>query len=80
MKLEKMEFGGIKGRCLSDMVVQIFNEFQEQINKFSNSTYNPLDVSNKASAYTPVHLRYLLTRTYLCTCYVCYCTYVCINL
>lgn len=47
MKLEKMEFGGIKGRSLSEMVVQIFSDFQEQVAKFSNSTYNPLDLTDK---------------------------------
>ena len=47
LKLEKIEFGGIQGRCLSEMVVHIFTEFQELTGKFTNSTYDALDVHNK---------------------------------
>lgn len=47
MKLEKIEFGGIQGRCLSEMVAQIFTEFQELIGKISNNTYDALDVHNQ---------------------------------
>ena len=47
MKLEKIEFGGIQGRCLSEMVAQIFTEFQELTGKINNSTYDALDVHNQ---------------------------------
>ena len=47
LKLEKVEFGGVKGRCLSEMVSQIFNEFQELMNKISSSSYDPLDLTSK---------------------------------
>ena len=50
LKLEKVEFGGVKGRCLSEMVAQIFNEFQELMNKIGSSTYDPLDLSSKVPA------------------------------
>ena len=46
LKLEKVEFGGVKGLSLGEMVVQIYNEFQELMSRFTNSTYNPLDVNN----------------------------------
>lgn len=47
MKLEKIEFGGIKGRCLSEMVAHIFLEFQELASKFNTSTYDALDIHTK---------------------------------
>ena len=47
LKLEKVEFSGVKGRSLGEMVEQIYNDFQELMSKFTNSTYNPLDVNNK---------------------------------
>ena len=46
LKLEKIEIGGSKGGILSELVVQIFTEFTELMNKFTNSTYDPLDVHN----------------------------------
>ena len=45
-KLEKVVFGGSKGQVLSGMVVDIFNEFSELMNKFTNSTYDPLSESS----------------------------------
>ena len=50
MKLEKIEFGGIQGRCLSEMVAHIFTEFQELTGRFTNSTYSALDVHNEVSS------------------------------
>lgn len=49
LKLEKVEFGGTKGRELSEMVVNIFHEFQGVVNKLSHSTYDPLDVHCEVS-------------------------------
>ena len=43
MKLEKVEFGGIKGKMLSSQVVQVFEEFQELYNLFTERTYDSLD-------------------------------------
>ena len=47
MKLEKVEFGGVKGRVLSQLVVNIFMEFQELFKVFADSSYNPLDPEDK---------------------------------
>ena len=47
LKLEKVEIGGVKGRALSAEVLQIYEEFKEEFEKFSNKTYNPLDPTNK---------------------------------
>ena len=43
LKLEKVAFGGSKGQVLTGMVMNIFNEFNELMNKFTNSSYDPLD-------------------------------------
>ena len=43
MKLEKIEFGGIKGKMLSSQVVQVFEEFQELYKLFTERTYDSLD-------------------------------------
>lgn len=43
MKLEKIEIGGIKGKVLSQQVVNIFEEFQNQYKVFTDATYNCLD-------------------------------------
>ncbi len=42
LKLEKVQLGGNKGQSLNEMVEHVFAQFQEQITKFSNSTYDPL--------------------------------------
>ena len=41
-----MAFGGSKGQVLGGMVNDIFHEFTELMNKFMNSTYDPLDESS----------------------------------
>ena len=43
MKLEKIEFGGIKGKMLSAQVVQIFEEFNELYKVFTERSYDSLD-------------------------------------
>ena len=46
LKLEKIEYGGIKGNQLSQVTEGIFNEFQEHFKIFTESTYNPLDLED----------------------------------
>ncbi|XP_062567134.1 dynein beta chain, ciliary-like [Saccostrea cucullata] len=46
MKLEKVELGGIKGKLLSQQVVQLHEEFQEQYGVFTNKSYDCLDPSS----------------------------------
>lgn len=52
-KLEKIELGGIKGRTLSQQVVQIYNEFTECMLVFTNTTYDTLDINNKVCYLPP---------------------------
>ncbi|XP_060681399.1 dynein axonemal heavy chain 11-like isoform X1 [Hemiscyllium ocellatum] len=42
-KLERLEFGGMKGKILSEQVSKMNNEFLECCNVFKESTYDPLD-------------------------------------
>ena len=49
MKLEKVELGGIKGKVLSQQVVNIFEEFQTHYKVFTDATYDPLDPSDPVS-------------------------------
>ena len=49
MKLEKVEFGGIKGNSLGEDVIVNFQEFDEAFKLFTESKYNPLDASDPVS-------------------------------
>ncbi|XP_062322712.1 dynein axonemal heavy chain 11 isoform X2 [Osmerus eperlanus] len=42
-RLEKLEFGGLKGNGLSDQASQMHREFLEHCQVFKDSDYNPLD-------------------------------------
>lgn len=45
-KLEKIEFGGISGGSLSQRVLQLFEEFNEQYKIFTERNYDPLDYND----------------------------------
>uniref|UniRef100_UPI00398EA260 dynein axonemal heavy chain 11-like isoform X1 n=2 Tax=Pristiophorus japonicus TaxID=55135 RepID=UPI00398EA260 len=42
-KLEKLEFGGMKGKMLSEQISKMNNEFLDCCNVFKESNYDPLD-------------------------------------
>lgn len=44
-----MDFGGISGQQLSDLVVQMYNEFTELVNSFQSRGDDPLDITNTVS-------------------------------
>ncbi|XP_069510616.1 dynein axonemal heavy chain 9 [Ambystoma mexicanum] len=46
LKLEKIEFGGIRGKTLSQKVLNMYEEFQELFKIFSERTYDCLDTTN----------------------------------
>ncbi|MCJ8738378.1 hypothetical protein PDJAM_G00035190 [Pangasius djambal] len=46
MKLEKVEFGGVRGRALSQQVVWLHKEFLETYKMFTEKSYDCLDVCN----------------------------------
>ena len=45
-KLEKLEFGGIKGKTLNDKISKLNEEFIESSTIFKEKTYDPLDYNN----------------------------------
>ncbi|XP_068120652.1 dynein axonemal heavy chain 9 isoform X1 [Hyperolius riggenbachi] len=47
IKLEKIEFGGVKGKVLSQTVAEMYQEFQDTFKVFSERTYDCLDTENK---------------------------------
>ena len=49
MKLEKIELGGIKGKVLSQQVVDIFEQFQAQYKVFTEATYDCLNPNDPVS-------------------------------
>uniref|UniRef100_A0A8C4V4J9 Dynein axonemal heavy chain 17 n=1 Tax=Falco tinnunculus TaxID=100819 RepID=A0A8C4V4J9_FALTI len=46
MKLEKIEFSGIKGKALGQQVLDMYEEFQEAYKVFAERTYDCLDLTN----------------------------------
>ncbi|XP_071659373.1 dynein axonemal heavy chain 9-like [Patagioenas fasciata] len=46
MKLEKIEFSGIKAKTLGQQVLDMYEEFQEAYKVFSERTYDCLDLTN----------------------------------
>nr|XP_014350011.1 PREDICTED: dynein heavy chain 9, axonemal-like [Latimeria chalumnae] len=46
LKLEKIEFGGIRGKALSQQVLNMYEEFQEVFKVFSERSYDCLDIAN----------------------------------
>ena len=61
MKLEKIEFGGIKGKMLSAQVVQIFEEFNELYKVFTERSYDSLDPLDEVN--TAISQELLLSYT-----------------
>jgi dynein heavy chain len=61
LRLEKVEFGGVKGKALSTKVFKIFEEFKEEFEKFSNKKYEPLDPDGKVGLVN-YSLTFLLSK------------------
>uniref|UniRef100_A0A8C0IKH9 Dynein axonemal heavy chain 11 n=1 Tax=Chelonoidis abingdonii TaxID=106734 RepID=A0A8C0IKH9_CHEAB len=45
-KLEKLEFGGVKGKTLSEQIYRMNEEFTESCKVFKEKTYDPSDYNN----------------------------------
>lgn len=52
LKLEKIEFGGIKGVVLTLQVQQLFEEFNDKYKVFSERTYDCMDPASNVSMST----------------------------
>ena len=46
LRLEKIQFGGVHGGPLSDMVENMFTEFNDLMNAFIGKPEDPLNISN----------------------------------
>lgn len=46
MRLEKIQFGGVKGQPLSDLVEGMFTEFNDVVNAFIGRPEDPMDITN----------------------------------
>ena len=60
LKLEKVEYAGIKGRMLSAQTVEIYEEFNEMYKTFQDVTYDPLDPQDTVEMHIPFYLLLLL--------------------
>ena len=49
LRLEKIQFGGVHGQPLSDMVEAMFTEFNEQLAAFTGKPEDPLNITNNVS-------------------------------
>ena len=47
LKLEKIEFGGIRGQSLSELVQQMFTNFTTMMTQLTEKNSDPLDPLNK---------------------------------
>jgi dynein heavy chain len=50
LRLEKIQFGGVKGQSLSVLVEAMFQEFNDLMNGFVSRPDDPLDISNNVCA------------------------------
>ena len=57
LKLEKVEYGGVKGTMLSEVTEGMFAEFNDLYKTFTDSSYDPLDLSDD--------VRIALTNTFV---------------
>ncbi|XP_054847065.1 dynein axonemal heavy chain 11 [Eublepharis macularius] len=57
-KLEKLEFGGIKGKNLNDQIYRLNEEFMESCKNFKERTYDALDFNNVEFDEDYVHFKY----------------------
>ena len=65
LRLEKMDFGGIHGQHLSDLVVAMYNEFTELTNAFQSGGDDPLDIASDVSTSWNVHVKELKEKVEL---------------
>lgn len=49
LRLEKIQFGGVHGQPLSDMVEAMFTEFNELLAAFTSKPEDPLNIANNVS-------------------------------
>ena len=58
LRLEKIEFAGVKGHVLSDLVLRMFEDFTELSNVFQSRSDDPLDINNTVSVQCVMYIQY----------------------
>jgi dynein heavy chain len=49
LRLEKIEFSGVRGQMLSDLVAEMFTEFTDKSNQFQGAAKDPLNIADTVS-------------------------------
>ena len=65
LKLEKIEYGGVKGTMLSEVTLAMFGEFNDLFKVFTDSSYDLLDLTDDVSvAYDVTKIRHYILNDY----------------
>jgi len=62
LKLEKVEYAGIKGRMLSAQTVTIYEEFNEMYKAFQEVTYDPLEPQDTVTTEIQFYFSFFLVK------------------
>ena len=49
LRLEKIEFGGIRGQVLSDLVAEMYTKFTDLSSQFQSQIKDPMNITNTVS-------------------------------
>ena len=49
LRLEKIEFSGVRGQMLSDLVAEMFTEFTDKSSQFQGEAKEPLNIADTVS-------------------------------
>lgn len=55
-RMEKLEFGGLKGKLYSERAAQMYTEFSNHCRTLKQSDINPLDLSSQVNCILYLHL------------------------
>lgn len=66
LKLEKIEYGGVKGTMLSEVTLAMFGEFNDLFKTFTDSSYDPLDLTDDVSDDVTLHQFQDMTQSLIC--------------
>lgn len=50
-RMEKLEFGGLKGKLYSEQAAQMHNEFSNHCQALQHSENNPLDLNSEVKSF-----------------------------
>lgn len=50
-RMEKLEFGGLKGKSYSEQAAQMYSEFSNHCQALQHSANNPLDLNSEVKSF-----------------------------